>query len=83
MKNPAKYFRLTVGLMVRQYEPKYPKTNFPFDNTHINFFIADLLSLLRVWTALQHNQLTSYGVAKWHENSIFKEQYIIHWLWRC
>jgi len=31
------------------------------------FFIADLPSLLRVWTALWHHRLASYRVAKWQE----------------
>jgi len=29
------------------------------------FSIADLKSLLRVWTAFEQNWLVSYGVAKW------------------
>jgi len=45
------------------------------------FFIAVLPSLLRVWTALQHNRLASYGVAKWRKIStqcmIYK--YNIQW----
>ena len=35
---------------------------------HTLHFI-DLPSLLRVWTALQHNRLAIYGVAKWRKIS--------------
>jgi len=31
--------------------------------------LEDLAHLLRLWTALQHNRLASYGVAKWRKNS--------------
>jgi len=33
-----------------------------------NFLIADLLSLLKVWTTPKQNQWKSYAVAKIHEN---------------
>jgi len=55
--------------------PKWPKTYPTYDVTHKKnktqnqtlFFYCepeDSPSLLRVWTALQHNLLPSYGVAK-------------------
>jgi len=61
MKTSVKYFRLAVGPRSSISSQKWPKTCLTYDNTHRKkrnpksrkfFFIADLPSLLRVWTAL-------------------------------
>jgi len=62
----------TLFMTLPTKKPK-PKTNF------FQCYLEDSLSLLRVWIALQHNRLASYGAAKWNEISSsmrdFKEQY--------
>jgi len=39
------------------------------------FFTADSSSLLRVWTALQHNYLVNYGVLRYARNRYFTQNY--------
>ena len=91
MKTSEKHFCWALGLVTwakmaknlsylwhHSHKNPKPKTKYFFQSS-----LEDLPHPLRVSTALYHNQLASYGVAKWCKNSalcgISRSNIFVHW----